>query len=427
MTRQGFGHAGHVPVLRCFGSLGAVRKGEPGLSLESDDMTAVTRAATTETAGRWISAFCQALLAFFLLFAATFGNVHAHEQRPSIVTLTFEEGGRYRLAIDTNLEALLARIGPEHDNTEDSPQADEYNALRQLPPDALKARFDAFAPGFLTDIGLSFDDTKAQASVAEVNIPDVGDVDLARISIIVLQGTVPPGAQTFVWAYPEANGSSALRVERPGKELQTRFFAAGVASDPIAIGVAVPRSSLQSFWDYLVVGFTHILPKGLDHILFVLGLFFLSTQLRPLLWQVTAFTLAHSITLALGLYGVVSISPAIVEPLIALSIVYVAVENILIGRLTPWRPALVFAFGLLHGLGFAGILTEIGLPPEQYVLGLVSFNIGVELGQLTVIAGAFALVGWFAKAAWYRQRIAMPASIIIGAFGLWWFIERTVL
>ncbi|MEL6734464.1 MAG: HupE/UreJ family protein [Pseudomonadota bacterium] len=367
---------------------------------------------------------------WFAVFAGLWtglGAANAHEQRPSIVTLTFENSGRYRLAIDTNLEALLAQIGPEHDNTQDSPQADLYNQLRKLEPAELRAQFDTIAPAFLADVGLAFDGAPAEPKLVWVAVPDVGDVDLARASVIEMEGTIPSGSSTFVWAYPAVNGSSALRIERPGQEWQARFFNAGTVSEPLDIGVAVARSNLESFWDYLVVGFTHILPKGLDHILFVLGLFFLSTKLTPLLWQVTAFTVAHSITLALGLYGIVNISPTIVEPLIALSIVYVAVENILVGRLTPWRPLLVFAFGLLHGLGFAGILTEVGLPPEQYVLGLIAFNVGVELGQLTVIAAAFVMVGWFAHATWYRQRIAIPASLVIGAFGLGWLLERTVL
>ncbi len=133
----------------------------------------------------------------------------------------------------------------------------------------------------------------------------------------------------------------------------------------------------------------------------------------------------HSVTLALGLYGVVNISPSIVEPLIALSIVYVAVENIFTSKLHAWRPIVVFMFGLLHGLGFAGILTEIGLPRSDFLLGLVTFNIGVELGQLTVIALAFVFVGWFANRPGYRNAITIPASCAIAAIGAWWFVERT--
>ena len=175
---------------------------------------------------------------------------------------------------------------------------------------------------------------------------------------------------------------------------------------------------------YLVLGFEHILPKGLDHILFVLGLFLLSTNLKPLIWQITMFTIAHSITLALAIYGIVSLSPSIVEPLIALSIAFIAVENIFTTDLKPWRPVIVFGFGLLHGLGFAGVLTELGLPRSEFVTALISFNIGVELGQLSVIGIAFLVVGLFFRREWYRKRIVIPASVMIALTGIYWTVER---
>ncbi|HEV8269413.1 MAG TPA: HupE/UreJ family protein, partial [Thermoanaerobaculia bacterium] len=143
------------------------------------------------------------------------------------------------------------------------------------------------------------------------------------------------------------------------------------------------------------------------------------------LWQVTAFTLAHTITLALSVYGVVSLPARIVEPLIALSIVCVAVENVFTKKLHAWRPVVVFAFGLLHGLGFAGVLTEIGLPRSEFVPALLSFNAGVEGGQLTVILVAFLAFGLpFRREAWYRRRIVVPASVAIAAVGLFWSIQR---
>ena len=115
---------------------------------------------------------------------------------------------------------------------------------------------------------------------------------------------------------------------------------------------------------------------------------------------------------------------SIVEPLIAASIVYVAVENIFAKGLNPWRPFVIFGFGLLHGLGFASVLGEFGLPDGQFIPALIAFNIGVELGQLTVIALAFLAVGWFARKSWYRAGIAIPASCIIAAVGAYWCIER---
>lgn len=192
-----------------------------------------------------------------------------------------------------------------------------------------------------------------------------------------------------------------------------------------AIVYTAPRWMLVSL-NYLKVGFEHIIPKGIDHILFVLGLYLLGSRWRPLLWQVTAFTIAHSVTLALCMLGWISLSPRVVEPLIAASIAYVAVENIVTARLHWWRPLLVFGFGLLHGLGFAGVLSEWGVPRREFVPALIAFNVGVEIGQLAVIAAAFVAVGWLRNRPWYRRVIVVPASVCIALIGVYWAVERAV-
>lgn len=175
------------------------------------------------------------------------------------------------------------------------------------------------------------------------------------------------------------------------------------------------------FWQ----GLTHIIPYGLDHILFVVGLCLLSDRWKALLWQATAFTLAHSITLALSLSGTFDLPSAIVEPLIALSILFIAVENVWARRLHPWRIGLVFLFGLLHGLGFAGVLSEVGLPPGRFYSALVAFNLGVEAGQIIVIAIVFGILvrNWGSRS-WYRRYILWPLSALIGLIALIWFLER---
>jgi hypothetical protein len=367
------------------------------------------------------------LLGLFVAILFNISLAQAHEVTPSIATLKFGQDRSIALKISTNLEALLAKIGPEHEDTDDAPTAELYKELRNLSAADLTARLKEFTPEFLSKLGLAFEGKTPEFKVENSVIPDVGNIEQARESVISLVGQVPAGSSTFTWSFPAEYGTSVLRVERPDQEVQAQFFAAGATSEPFKVGVSEPRTWIAAAWDYMKIGYTHILPKGLDHILFVLGLFLLSIRLIPLLWQVTAFTLAHSVTLALGLYGVVNISPSIVEPLIALSIVYVAIENIMTNKLHAWRPVIVFAFGLLHGLGFAGILTEIGIPRSDFVLGLISFNVGVELGQLTVILLAWLAVGWAMKRDWYRARIAIPASLIIAAIGAYWFIERTFL
>ena len=178
-------------------------------------------------------------------------------------------------------------------------------------------------------------------------------------------------------------------------------------------------------WFYLKLGYTHILPQGFDHILFVCGLCLLSTQVRVILWQATAFTVAHSITLALSMKNIIVAPSAVVEPIIALSILFVAVENIMLTELKPWRIVIVFMFGLIHGMGFASSLNEIGLPRNQFATSILSFNIGVELGQITVILAMFAFIIIPLKNVKnYRKRVVYPLSALIGLIALYWTIER---
>ena len=180
----------------------------------------------------------------------------------------------------------------------------------------------------------------------------------------------------------------------------------------------------KKFYIFVKAGFQHIIPEGIDHILFVLGLFFSCITFRSLLWQVTAFTVAHSITLVLAAQGLVQLRGDIIEAIIALSIVWVAVENCLYKEPSKWRYMIVFAFGLLHGLGFAALLTEYGLPKDNFISMLLAFNLGVEFGQLAVLVIAFVLIKMIMKKNWYSNEIKIPASLIIAGIGLVWFIER---
>jgi hypothetical protein len=176
---------------------------------------------------------------------------------------------------------------------------------------------------------------------------------------------------------------------------------------------------------YLELGYTHILPLGLDHILFVLSLYLLSPKLKSVLYQATAFTVAHSVTLGLSMYHVIKPPANIVEPVIALSIMYVALENIFSPKLKKSRIGVVFLFGLVHGMGFASALGQVGLPEKSYLTSILMFNLGVELGQITVILSAYLLFGkWFGDKPWYRKGIVIPLSIIIASIACFWTIQR---
>ena len=182
----------------------------------------------------------------------------------------------------------------------------------------------------------------------------------------------------------------------------------------------------KKMYIFIKAGFEHIIPQGLDQILFVLGLFFSTLKLRSLILQVTAFTFAHSITLALAALGFVKLQLSVVEPLIFLSIVWVAFENTFFKKTTKWRPLVVFTFGLLHGLGFATLLTQYGLPKDNFISLLLAFNVGVEFGQFAVLLAAFILIRLIYLKTEYKNQLKIPASILIGCTGLFWFIESII-
>jgi len=187
---------------------------------------------------------------------------------------------------------------------------------------------------------------------------------------------------------------------------------------------------MSNILSFIELGFRHILPLGLDHILFVIALFLTSQGWRSLLLQVSVFTLAHSLTLGLAAAGVVDAPAAIVEPLIALSIAVVGIEALFFRKSRPWRVVLVGLFGLCHGLGFAAMMRGF-LTGSDFLTALLGFNIGVELGQLTVIAAcavaSFAVRGLLRaanKPGWYEWTFTRPIALLVTVAGLIWTLER---
>lgn len=444
--------------------------------------------------------FLRLLSSAALVWITTLSAANAHEVLPSIADMRVVDG-EVTFEIRANLESFIAEINlTEMQDTDQAAQADAYDVLRALPPEDLAARFTAFWPQMAQGITLSADGVPLTPVLTGVQVDPVGNVDIVRPSVFTFSATLPASAQTVQVGWAREFGVLVIRqmdVPLP----YDGYLEAGAVSDPIALAGGGQATGWETFVDYVPVGFDHIVPKGLDHILFVLGLFFLAARFRPLLVQVSLFTLAHTITLALAALGYTdfiddalqaSIGVAfidIVEPLIALSIAYVAIENIFMKGISPWRPYVIFVFGLLHGLGFASVLAQFGLPEETFVSALVGFNIGVEIGQLAVItvmflciwqalrvdrganevmqgyvvygvmlAAAVALIALnptglvtiLENPVWlfagplagifvlcmvsitlrdqldaYRRLVAVPASVAIAFVGLYWFVERS--
>ena len=363
-----------------------------------------------------------------LLFLTIVRPAEAHEIRPAIANVAVS-GTQVQIAILLSPEPFIAGIDlAAVQDTNDSPLAAQYDALRAEDPAQLADRFREAWPEIAQGIRLSAGQTRLDPELTMIEVTPEPDLSLPREALIRLTADLPDDGTPVILGWDASYGPLVVRQVLEGGGGYSGYLTNGQDSEPIPRVGTAEQFWLTAFVDYIIIGFEHIVPKGLDHILFVLGLFFFSLHLRPLLYQVTAFTLAHTVTLALAVLGYVKLPASVVEPLIAASIVYVAVENILLTTYRPWRTAVVFGFGLLHGLGFASVLGDIGLDPARFATGLIGFNIGVELGQLAVIAIAFLTVGlWFGNKPWYRPAIAVPASAAIAVVGAWWFYERVFL
>jgi HupE / UreJ protein len=352
-----------------------------------------------------------------VLIAVLLGSsirAQAHELGSTRVHLTLGPGATYEVAIVGDPEALLSRLetlqrvstGP---NT--GPSDERLTTLSAFLVENAQVRIDGgqavleLVPGFQA----APEEQAGQSS----SLPKA----------IVLRGVLPSGARVLSWRCSFLYGSYPLVVS--GSERVVRWVRGPGVSDPIEIGNI--GGDVSGVLAYARLGVLHIVPGGLDHVLFVVAIVLIRARLRQVFVQISAFTLAHSLTLGLSLYGVMSMPTGIVEPLIALSIAYVALENLLTSSVRPHRVFVVFAFGLLHGLGFAGALMELSLPRSRFLQALIGFNVGVEIGQLTVVAIACAVALPFScRPAAFRRFLAVPASCLIAVTGIVWTIGRLV-
>jgi hypothetical protein len=380
--------------------------------------------------------FTASALLFVLALA---GGTHAHPNGTSKVTVRLLGSDSLIVEVDANTSDMITAVGMEAMRPEVFIPADvrTYQArAAQYAYSRLAIRADNRA--VLNSAVLSWkrggmgpDDDLAGDSAA------MWDTSI----VITFGGRYPAGARMLNFGaalFPEFGMQSICQasvlwrdtlVERRWLVLD-RTLRVPLSPDSLDARLALNRATPAAaagdnlFARFTGLGFTHILPHGLDHILFVLGLYFLGSGWRVLAAQITTFTIAHTTTLGLAAAGLVRVSPAIVEPLIALSIALVALENIFRPRIGPTRLIVVFAFGLLHGLGFAGVLSELEMPADQFFTALLAFNVGVDFGQLAVLALAFLTVGWFHQKTWYRPALAIPACSLIAATGLYWTLER---
>ena len=314
------------------------------------------------------------------------------------------------------------------DNTDDYENQQLYKTYRALSNEELSEKFLLNWKDFTTLFSLSREDGSKLNKIVFSFLKSEATDDLSVPRLTVVHFFIEnQDLSPFSIQLSKKLGDTILRVGKT-KDGSAQYLLSGEKSAIISYNEKQLVSRMSIFLKYIQVGFTHIIPKGLDHILFVLGLIFFSQKMYALVFQISLFTLAHTITLGLNSLKIINLPIAIVEPLIALTIVYIAIENILKSEGSKYRSIIIFIFGLLHGLGFASVLNTFGLPENHFLLALTGFNVGVELGQITIVFLVyFILKLLFNTQEQFRNYITIPGSLIIGVFGIWWSLERILL
>jgi hypothetical protein len=365
---------------------------------------------------------CFAILFFFS------STINSHEIKPAIVDLIIADG-QASIDFKINAEQILSGVdASQYQDTNDAPQAELYDQFRKKNEEELKQDIQQNWNLFQDQITIN---GLEGSSLSLVDLMIDQDVNPEYPRDTNLKTEAPLNQNEITIQFATELGPVVIRqFEDISKEnmIFSTYLQPGEISAELSPLSQATMS--QTIIEYIILGMEHIVPKGLDHILFIFGVFFFAVKLKPLLWQVTMFTLAHSLTLILASLKLVFIPASIIEPLIALSIGYVAFENIFQrqskfhSRSNTIRYAVIFFFGLIHGLGFAFVLEDIGLPTGQLILSLLSFNIGVEIAQIGLVVLAYLLMFYPSKQLWYRKAIQIPCSLVIGLIGIYWFFER---
>jgi len=369
------------------------------------------------------------ILSLLLIFITSLAQ--ADVVKPALVEISIFEDKTLSLEIDLSLEAAMTGIGTQYKNTTDAPNSTHYDELRALEPDVLRQRFKTFEAEFLNSLKLSVNSQTQALTLTNAKIDIVGYKKRPRKTILTYQVQLSEWPKTLAWQYGEVYGDSALRWQVHKEDEynwnQWQWLRDGKPSSLIDINHPEPLSTTQRFYQFVSIGFDHVIPLGWDHILFIVGMALSSLMWRKLLLLVTTFTLAHTLTLGLAMAGVVEVSARIIEPLIAFSIAYVAIENLLVKQSIKRKSIIVFLFGLVHGLGFATMLKEFEMAPDSFVTTLIGFNVGVELAQIVIVLGVVSVLLTLRKLKLnYRQLAVIPASIVIALIGVWWGVERLI-
>ena len=366
------------------------------------------------------------LLVFLNIFST---SSISHEIKPSIADFTYEEG-YLNFKIRLNAELILSNIDASIVfNTESSSLSEIYDKFRILSKKDLGEMFQNSWSEISSNIDIKINNETKKINLIKTEVEDIKNFEISRDTHVYFRVLLDENSEQFTFRWVKNYGPIILRENNNNKledELVTEYLQSGMESSQFSFKENNFSKTFNSFTKFFVLGIQHIIPKGLDHILFIFGLFLFSSSLKKLISQITIFTIAHSITLIFVSLSLMRINPQIVEPIIALSIVYIGLENIFKKYIKEYlRYVVILFFGLLHGLGFALVLSDIGYRSTDLFINLISFNIGIEVAQISIVLVLYLLVALnFAKNKNYRMFFQVPSSILISSIGLYWFFER---
>ena len=369
----------------------------------------------------------QIICLFTFIFLNFFNHLCAHEIKPAIVEFN-KVKNQINIVLKFNAEAFLANIdASDYKETINFSNSIKYSELRLLPREILKEKVFESRDQIINSIFIKTSKKQLNLKLVEINVLEEKNIEKVRFTKVYLKTEIKFIETPITFSAKKIFGPLIFKnfsnIDKNTDKPQSQWLKPGDQTSNLGILQVKNNTtnfSILGIWN----GILQIILYGFDHILFIIGLFFFSHKLKPLLIQVTTFTIAHSITLIFGGLGYITISPLIIEVIIAASIIWIGFENLFRKKIKVSRLGVIFTFGLIHGLGFASMFKPKGLEGTDYYLNLLGFNIGIELGLLITLLPLIILIPLFNRLSWYRILIAMPASIIIALFGVEMFIDR---
>lgn len=352
------------------------------------------------------------------LLAAASWAVSAHELERTEITLSFNRDGAFVLEIANDPNWLLLRL--------------ESFAGGQVPagmtPEARDRRLAELSAVFIDRVVLFVDgrEIRPQAADYVAPRPQTPDDPYPPQGLFRLRGRMPADAKTLRWLYGLVIDPYQLTIRWADGASSGEWIDGSNWSGVINLaGQFRQTTRLDTVREYVRLGFRDVLPQGVDQLLFVLGLFLLTIDVRTIAVQLLTLWLGSSLGLVLATYGILSPSLSAIEPLIAIAIAYVAIENLITSALKPWRLVLVFLFGMIFGAKSAAVLSIPIASIEAPLVAVLSFVAGTAAAQATAVAAAAFAVAWYRHQPWYHRRIVVPASLSIAVVGIYWTLLRT--